>query len=281
MELRPILKKHYYGVLIAAILIVLYWNYIPGWLSEWSDPDGVYAFGFFVLGFIIYLTKTNYQKFLELSSDANPWGILFLLLGMASYIIGSRADIDQGVNLSLPLFIAGFILSFYGLKSLKFTIFPIILLIFALPILPIYRLTLPLQLISTQLSASIIHFLGVASQTEGTTIYIEQYRISVVAACSGLRSSSTLFFMSLIFCYFINAKLALKSLFVALSIPLAVLVNAIRIAIVGFFVLYNGYNNMQEFHDGLGIVTFIISISIMIIAARFIDKKETHNTHET
>lgn len=274
------IKNYYFEIILILFIPVLYWKYIPEWFSEWTDPDSFYAFAVFVIAFLCYLIKINFEKLKNIPKENYYPGTFILLAGLMLYVFGYRADIAQSVNLSLPVFISGIILTFWGRKFFKAVFLYILLLAMVLPIIPLYRFTLPLQLLSAKFSSSLINFLGVHSSVEGSIVSVERYKIAVVAGCSGLKSSSTLFFFAIINSYLINAKLFKKILFILFSIPLSVAMNVLRISVVGFYTLYNGYAGMQQFHDNLGIVIFLLSLGIMITAARFIEDKEIKDRNE-
>ena len=109
---------------------------------------------------------------------------------------------------------------------------------------------------------------------EGNIIFLEQYRISVIPGCSGLKSSFSLFFLCIIYSYFIETTFLKKIGFVALSLPLALFMNVIRLLAVCFFVLYNGTEHVEAFHDNAGIVAYIIDITIVLFIARILENKE-------
>lgn len=278
MNISEKLKTYYFEIVIAVLLVVMYKDYIPVWISGWSDFDSFYAFGFFLLAFLAYMFKKNYEKLKAIPHKPSYLGIVLLLIGFSLYIVGIRSSIDYLTSLSLPIFLSGIILTIYGVKLFLITLIPIILFAFSLPIFPLHRITMPLQLLSARAASDLINFLGVPSSNEGNIVNIGNYSISVVAGCSGLKSLSSLFFMSVIYSYFINATFWRKILFVFISLPLAFLMNVFRITVVGFYAFYNGYNGLNDFHEWLGIIFFIISIFIIILISRSIETEPKEGT---
>jgi len=276
---KPEFKKtNFFLIIIGIVLIIMYYNYIPIWISEWANFDSFYAFGFFLIAFIIYLVVKHKDYLINIPKEPSRLGFLILIPSIILYVIGVRASINYFVNLSFPILISGMILTIYGRKLFLITLIPIILFAFSLPIFPLHRLTMPLQLLSSTLSTKLIRLMGVPSYNEGSIINIGHYRLSVVAGCSGLKSLSSLIFISIIYSYFIRASVLKKLIFISISFPLAIIMNIFRITIVSFYALYNGYAGIDEFHNNLGIVTFITSIALITLISRFIDEIPGRNT---
>jgi exosortase len=274
MEIMASIKKYFFEFLLAGLLIFMYLPYIPAWFSKWSDPDSPFAFGFFMIAFICYLIKKDFKKIAETQKNYSIYGILICLLGLFLYVVGIRTEIEYLVCTSLPVFIGGIISGIYGTKVFKLVLVPLLLFAFTLPIFPIHRVTIPMQFLSAKLTAGFLNTLGVSAYNDGSIINVQHYRLSVEAACSGLRSLISLFFTSIIFAYFIPTTKVKKAAFVAISIPLALIMNICRLTLVSFYTVYNGYKGLQEFHDSLGIVLFIIALGILVLISRLIKDEE-------
>ena len=233
-----------------------------------------------MLFFIGYLFKENYQTLINTEKKSNPLGIVFLVFGLILYIFGAKTDYIYLFNLSTAFFLSGAVLFVYGSKILLFSALPIAFFTLSIPVFAIQRLIVFLQMLSTHLSSGIINFLGVHSRYEGVILYVEQFRISVAPACSGLKSLYSLFFISMIYSYFIKTTRLNKLLFVVLSLPFAIVLNSLRITIVGFYALYNGYEGIMKFHDIVGIVFYFIAIGIMLLASKLIEDSHTAKTQK-
>lgn len=272
--MKNFFKKYFFEVVIILVLAVMYKDSFPLWFKEWVDPDSFYGLGFFVLGFNVYYIKTNFAALKEIPKSLSPYGIIPVLIGSLLYIIGVRASLDYLISFSLPVLILGVILSLYGYKTLFKLLIPIILLTLILPVFPLHRITMPLQLISAKLSSEVLKFLGLNSIAKGSILYINNFRMSVVAGCSGLKSLFSLLFVTIISSYLENVKLPKTILYLLLTIPFAIAMNTIRIVFTAFYGLYNGHAGLEKFHDSAGIVINIISILIIIFIIRFSEKRE-------
>lgn len=183
-----LLRKFIFELFLVFILIIMYKESIPAWFKEWTDADSFYALGFFVIGFNFYYIKTNFALLKEIPKSSSFIGIILVIISSLLYIVGTRGSMDYLIGSSLPILISGIILSIYGVETFKKLLTPIVLLALILPILPLHRITMPLQIISTEISSAVLKFLGLNSFTEGSILYINNFRLAVVAGCSGLKS---------------------------------------------------------------------------------------------
>jgi len=269
-----LLKTYFFELITVFIITIMYKDSMPFWAKEWINFDSFYGLGFFVIGFNVYYIKNNFQVLKELQQKSNLAGIFVVFAAVLSYIIGIRASMDYMIALSLPLLAAGVVLSFYGVEFLKKLLLPLLLSGLILPIFPLHRLTMPLQMLSTTISADVLKFLGLNAFNEGNILFVNKLRLAIVAGCSGLKSLSSLIFVSIIASYLEQSSLNKRLFYVFLTIPLAIVMNVIRIVITAFYGLYNGHSGLEQFHDNVGLVVNLISIGIMIFIIRAGQKQE-------
>lgn len=266
-------KKYLTELVAVSLLTMMYRDYLPAWVGEWSDFESFYAFGFFMIAFLAYLFIQHKDYLLNIPKSKSLLGIPLLLAGSFLYIAGIKGSMEFLVSSSLPLFLGGIILTLYGRKTFLYILLPLVLFALTLPIFPLHRITMPLQMVSADLASGLLRFLGISSFNEGSIIFVERFRLSVTPGCSGLKSLYSVFFISIIYSYFINAKIIKKLGFVLISLPLALLLNAFRIVTVGFYALYNGYNGIDKFHDDMGLVFYVIAIGLIFTISKFVEEK--------
>ena len=271
--LKNLFKKFIFEIFLIIILVFMYKDYFPVWIKEWSDLESFYGLGFFIIGFNIYFIKTNWSALKEIPKASSPIGLILILISVLLYIIGFRGNMDYAVNLSFPMLISGVILAIYGFELLKKLLMPIFLSALILPIFPLHRLTMPLQLISTKISSEVLTGLGINSFNEGSILYVNHFRLSVVAGCSGLKSLTSLVFVSAIASYFEKVSRFKALFYLLLTFPLAIFMNVVRISITALYGLYNGNPGLEQFHDYLGLVINAISIALLIFIIRTNEKK--------
>src|SRR5262249_52767282 len=133
-------------------------------------------------------------------------------------------------------------LSLGGYSLFRVAIAPILFLLFAIP-MPGFvdsAMSLQLQLVSSRLGAFFIGLAGIPVYLDGNVIDLGFYKIQVVEACSGLRYIYPLLCFSLLAAYFFKAPLWQRALVFISVVPIAIVMNSIRIALVGVTVNYWG-----------------------------------------
>ena len=155
--------------------------------------------------YILWQEKDELKK---IRPQTNWWGLLLVLLGAAQSIIGTL-----GVELflsrsALILTITGAVWFLGGTTLLKKMAFPLFLLCFMVPLptLVFNSITFPLQILASQLADAALPILDIPVLREGNILKLPNMELSVVEACSGIRSLLSLTFLSLVYGYFFEKK---------------------------------------------------------------------------
>ena len=119
-----------------------------------------------------------------------------------------------------------------------------------LPEFVLANLSTRLQLLSSQLGVAFIRLFDISVFVEGNVIDLGGYKLQVAEACSGLRYLFPLMTLGfLMACFYKGARWKRVVLFLS-SIPITVLMNSIRIGIIGVTVERWGIRMAEGFlHD--------------------------------
>ena len=121
-----------------------------------------------------------------------------------------------------------------------------------------------MQLLSTKLGAALLHIFGVPAFRDGNVIDLGFTQLEVVAACSGLRFLIPLFIVGMLLTYFFRDKWWKRLLLMASTLPLAIVMNGVRIGITGLLARNYGMVVLEEnAHEITGWIMFLISTSIL------------------
>jgi exosortase len=164
------------------------------------------------------------------------------------------------------LLLGGVIIYLYGFLTLKELCFPIVFLLFMIPIpAQIYSaLTIPLQLFVSKVSVWIAAHLGVPIYREGNIIHLPDRTMQVVQACSGLRSMISLLALGGIFGYLTLRSNLLRVILFLSGIPAAILVNIIRVLLLVATFHYFTFDLTQgTVHTIFGMVIFLLALMLM------------------
>lgn len=206
-------------------------------VRDWlHDPDA--AHGLLLAPLAVWLA---YRA--GLVKEAAPQrflGTVLLLVAVAlRYLAGVAAELFT-LRFSLWLAVVALIVFTFGTRQVLRWWLPAILLVLSIP-LPVVvsgTLAFPLQLKASQMGASLLAARHVPVQVAGNVIHLPGRSLFVTEACSGLRSLTALLALGVLIGGLWLKHPVSRLLLVALAIPVAVLLNAFRIFLTGFFVFY-------------------------------------------
>jgi len=222
------------ALFVGAILVYL--PILSFLVQNWIDDEDM-GHGFFVPLVAGYLVWAKRDQFLYEEYSPNYWGLLVVLLGAAQMLV---AHLGVELFLSRTAFLVslvGIVLLYGGTRLLRTLSFPLGLLIFMIPIPAIIynQITFPLQLFASQVAETSLALLGIPVLREGNILELPSQRLSVVEACSGIRSLLALSFLSLTYAAVFDDKRWMRFVLLVMTIPIAVLSNALRVTLTGLF----------------------------------------------
>lgn len=204
----------------------------------WSSEN--YSHGFFVPPLFFYIIWVKREKLFH-SVYIRSYGPGLILVGasLLAYIFAHFAEIKTLASLSMLACLMGTVLYLFGPQIVRELIFPFFLLFFMVPVpAQIYaKLTIPLQLIVTKISAMAADLTGIPVYRTGNILETPGLSLEVVEACSGMRSIITLLLLSALFAFFTLRSFCGRIVLFLSGIPLAILINIFRV--VGIFLAWH------------------------------------------
>ncbi|MBK7926460.1 MAG: exosortase [Bryobacterales bacterium] len=196
-----------------------------------------------------------------------------MLLAIAQLVV---AELGAEYFLARTAFIVGLIgiiLLTAGTAMLRALVFPLVLLCFMVrwPTIVYSQITFPLQLLATQVAEIGLGIVGIAVLRDGNILELPSQRLSVVEACSGIRSLLSLTFLSLIYGYAFDKRLWLRVALFFSTIPIAITANAFRVTITGILSEYKREWSEGIYHSLEGWVIFMIALTALVILHRTLD----------
>jgi exosortase len=215
-------------------LLWCYWTTFQVMADRWAhEPQ--YSHGFLVPVFAAVVLWMRRQQWVNRSWRPSPWGLLLLGTGLALHLEGAQLDIEALDGFSLLPTLAGLVLFVGGWSLLRWSWPAITFLGFMLP-LPYFLeqgLSQPLRRLATLMGTYLLETLGYPAIAEGNIILIDDMPLDVANACSGLGMLMTFFALSTALVMVIRNNWVDKTIIVLSAIPIAVLVNVLRITATG------------------------------------------------
>jgi exosortase len=198
-----------------------------------------------------------------------------MLWGVAQSFVGTLGAELFLQRTSILITLVGMLLVFGGTRLVKALAFPLLLLPFMIPFPAVIynQITFPLQLFASSVAETTLEFLGIPVLRDGNVLELASQKLTVVEACSGIRSLMSLLFLSLVYSYLFDKKVWMRWALLAATIPLAILANAGRVTITGILSeevspeLAHGF-----FHSLEGWVIFIIDIVLLLAVHSLINR---------
>ena len=106
---------------------------------------------------------------------------------------------------------------------------------------------------------------------EGNVLELAQQKLSVVEACSGIRSLLSLSFLSLVYGYFFENKIWMRVVLFLATIPIAIVANASRVTLTGVLTEYKPELAEGFFHTASGWVIFMVALAILIVVHQILN----------
>src|SRR5690606_49949 len=115
----------------------------------------------------------------------------------------------------------------------------------------------PLQLIAADWAVTVLYYLRIPALREGNIIHLPEATLFVADACSGLRSLMALITLGVVFAYFFRKSWVERLIIVAATIPIAIVVNSLRVALTGILTYQFGEQAAEgAIHEFQGLITF-------------------------
>lgn len=254
-----------------ALLVLCYAPVIANITGQWYHSNDM-VHGFFVPVIAGYIIWDKRKELFAMPAAFNRWGLAVILFGALLAWLGSIAAEIFTQRIALLVSLYGLVLYFAGTRLTRMLAFPLVLLLFSLPIPGVvYKsITFPLQLIATRVAELMLDVAGFTVLREGNILELAGHQVSVVEACSGIRSLLSLSFFSVTYAYLFHPKAWMGWLMLAVTAPVAVLANAFRVALTGALGEYNREFAEGFYHGFSGWLIFLIAIGALMMIQKLI-----------
>jgi exosortase len=222
----------------------------------------------------VYLFFQNRKDIFSKPGATYPFALALSAFGGALYIFGSSyaAMLNQNDFASLLTFSAiafwagGFVL-LYGIRGFQKASFPILFLVFMIPIPSLFmdKIIYALQVGSTEASEILFTLTGVPFHRSGFVFQLPGISIEVAEQCSGIRSSLALFITSVLAGHFFLDKFWKKVVLALVVFPVTVFKNGIRIMTLSLLGAYVDERWLTEsfLHHSGGFVFFLPALGLL------------------
>jgi exosortase len=228
---KVFIKTYQKEVLVVILLFAAYLPTIIWMWDRWFAENSYYSHGILVPLVSLFLILKKKDVLRQLPIVPSPWGLRLFIVGIILYWISALLHVYFSSGFSMLIVIAGLVLHFYGEKVFRAILFPLLFLVFMipLPIIVVAYICFKLKILAAQLATMMLNLIGFSAIQEKSVIKMAHSYVLVEDSCGGLRSLISLIALGCIFAYRLKLRLTKKMVLFVSAIPIAIITNACRI----------------------------------------------------
>ncbi|MGI5868056.1 MAG: exosortase/archaeosortase family protein [Kiritimatiellia bacterium] len=240
---------------------------IFGWVAiQWRHEN--FRHNWVMLLFSAYVIHRNRMELAKAPVRPSWLGLGVVALSLAAHVLGYRAQLPRlSLGSSVGVF-WGIAYAIWGWEVAKLLLFPAAYAFLCFCGWLLMEVTMPLRLMASSLACTFLHGVGIEAVRHGTVVYSAAgggFQFDVADACSGLRSLIVMTALAAPYAYLTLTGFWRQTTLFVLSVPLAMLANALRIFSLGVVAEWIGMDlAMTLYHDLSGILVFVLSLLLLM-----------------
>lgn len=260
---------------------LLYQDVLPKWvLVLWHDPN--YSHGLLIPLVVWYAVGKQLNRSMpqpSTTTGSQSLGLLLLAVGLALYFVGRVSGEFFAQRLSVVLVLYAILPLLFGSVFARRLLFPLSLLLLAIPIPYILYNTIafPLKLVATKISVQLISLSGLAVFRDGNIIHLPHTVLEVVDACSGIRSLATLFALAYCLAGFFQRSWLRRALLLLMVAPIAIVSNSLRLFATAWLTRLGSSWSIGWRHELTGWLVFVVA-GILLFSLSFLFQRSEKKT---
>jgi exosortase len=255
----------------AGLLLLCYAPILYRMGVQWATDENM-GHGFFVPLVAGYIAWRRKDLLLATPRSSSIWGLLLVIwAGLQALAATLGAELFTA-RLAIVMAVFGAVLFTNGKQRLRILLFPLLLLLFMIPIPQILyaRLTLSLQILASELGEFLISAMGIPVMRTGNLLQLPSQTLDIADACSGIRSLLSLGFLSLVYAYLTDKRPWMRWALLAATVPIAIGANAIRVAVTGLLSEIDIKLAQGTFHEMEGYIVFVVAVIALLVTHRLV-----------
>lgn len=253
--------------LLFAMLALFVPSYVGLSSTLWQQDD--YAHGPLIVLIILWLCWRE-KSVVQLPIVAATWSAwCCLFLGCIAYLLGRPMQVlplEMGAQILISM---GCVLLLWGRAGLQRLWFPILYLIFLIPLpgILVDAATGSLKGLISSVAEEVLYLAGYPIARSGVMLTIGQYQLLVADACSGLHSIFSLYAIGSLYLLLTAPKPRwLMLTLLGMMLPIAIFANIVRVMILVLVTYYFGNAAGQGFIHGFsGMTLFALALFSLFV----------------
>ncbi|MBV9267383.1 MAG: exosortase/archaeosortase family protein [Acidobacteriaceae bacterium] len=254
-----------------ALLFLCYAPILFRMAKQWANDENM-GHGFFVPIVAGYIAWKRRDLLVATPRNPSMWGLVIVVWAALQALVATLGAEIFTARLAFVMSLFGVVLFIGGKQWLKILLFPLLLLLFMIPIPQILyaRLTLSLQMLASELGEILISAMGIPVIRTGNLLQLPSQTLDIAEACSGIRSLLSLGFLSLVYAYFTDNRAWMRVALLIATVPIAIFANGIRVATTGWLSEIDLKLAQGTYHEMEGYLVFVVALLALIATHRAI-----------
>ncbi len=228
----------------------------------------------------VYFIYKHREQLKRIPVHAHWPGLVPLLLGIVLYvyfIVGYANHMFQGFALVIAF--GGVVMLAAGPRMVRAVSFPIVYLGFMVTIseLVMNKITWQLKLIASKGSYVALNMLGIDTELSGNVLEItnragEVLPLNVADACSGMRMVVAFVALAAAVVMFSCGQWWQRVAVLSMAVPVAILMNVVRVVVLGMLTLINPDLAVGEAHTFIGTLLLLPALGLFMLCVWVFDQ---------
>jgi len=241
----------------------------------WSTTEE-FSFGYLVLPISLGLLFWRRAAIRRGLGPGATGGLGIIIPALALYVAAARLGIHALAGIALPALLIGEAVYLFGWRTGRAVLFPVGFLVFGLALFRglLDSVGFALQGITAVGAYTLAHAIGIPVIRDGLVLSSQTFAFIVAEPCSGMSSLVSLLALAALWTYVAQGSLAARAAVICSALPLVVIANSTRVALVLLVAQTAGQDAaLGFFHSLSSLVLFVLAACGLVLVSRMVGCK--------
>ncbi len=260
----------------AGLFVWLAWPTLHWWWWEYTRFESYYSHGPLIplmAGFMLWHSR---ERLKAVEKQPTLAALALVIPALALLVFAQKEEARALESLGVMLTVWGGVWLALGGRFMKAAWFPLLFLALMMP-LPgplLNDATLSLQMVSTKFAAKLLNILTFTNVQQGNLIQMSNFTMFVDVPCSGFKTLLALFTFNAFLAAMLDGPVSKRIVLFIICAPLAIVINAVRIALIGIVGECINTDAARVFHDYSGLLTLTLGFIALFGIAKLLGCKK-------
>lgn len=252
------------------VLLVLARPVLLSWIGQYSRQESYYAHAPLIPAMIALMLWHRRGALNAVPKQPSFGAIWALIPALALFEFAAHNHAMSLQSLAFLFALWSSVWLVLGTRFWKATAFPLLFVALMVPLPgPVLNdATVPIQHQSTLLANALLHLMGFATNLAGNLITMDNFALAVDTPCSGLHTLLALVTIGAGLLYLMDGPWHRRLWLLIAALPLSLLTNSLRVALIGVCGECIGPQAAHVFHDWSGMMAMALGAVALLLLAK-------------